>query len=191
MLATSTLYPLTARTFRFSYCLEHPLQCIATCYVPLCPLPLSDAKTSSFTLLFVGGISLSTCKNWITLVNYVPDQETWLPLIKEIYRLTSDESCPVHIRSAWVVEQPNHGDSGVLNAKVLEEHYSKMCTQTQLIIDSQSTHLVQSKRRKLPGPYEHSWIRMLFQQWRKRIWLELDILRESQECKCVRMGPTF
>ncbi|KAF5372554.1 hypothetical protein D9758_005188 [Tetrapyrgos nigripes] len=53
-----------------------------------------------------------------------PQNETWIPVIEELYRLTDTDKSNIHIRSVWVIERPNHGDPGVWNSKVLKEHYS-------------------------------------------------------------------
>lgn len=55
-------------------------------------------------------------------------QETWIPVIKHLYRLTSDSSSRVTIHSAWVLERPNHGAAALLNEEILKKHYSAMCT---------------------------------------------------------------
>ncbi|THU98500.1 hypothetical protein K435DRAFT_29078 [Dendrothele bispora CBS 962.96] len=124
---------LSTHTVKFTYCYDHPLECSATRYT-VTPWPkarnnphtgtsqtpngfgtmtgeIADRKTAidSATLLFISGISLQS--------------ETWIPVIQELYKLTSDNSLNCNIRSVWVVERPNHGDPGVRNARVLKEHY--------------------------------------------------------------------
>ncbi|THH13650.1 hypothetical protein EW146_g6596 [Bondarzewia mesenterica] len=109
-LSEQTLHPLTASSVQLSYCHDRPLRYIATRYVPICPTPSQEPDRVSCTLLFIGGISLS--------------QETWLPVIKHLYHLTSQSTSPIRIHSAWAIERPNHGDAGVLNERELKEHYS-------------------------------------------------------------------
>ncbi|KAJ7606865.1 hypothetical protein FB45DRAFT_1068268 [Roridomyces roridus] len=101
MLSQTLLDPLQAKSVQFAYCHDRPLQCVATRYT------LEACDPEGFTFIFASGISLC--------------QDTWLPVIKQLFRLSS-ESFRVH--SAWVVERPNHGEAALLNAAALKEHYS-------------------------------------------------------------------
>ena len=47
--------------------------------------------------------------------------------MKELYRLSSQPQSRVFIESMWAIERPNHGDAGVVNEKMLKEHYSISC----------------------------------------------------------------
>ncbi|KAJ7762406.1 hypothetical protein DFH07DRAFT_814281 [Mycena maculata] len=107
MISQTLLHPLVAKSVYFTYCLDRPLQCIATQYTLGNVMVTSDA--TAFSLVFTCGISLL--------------QDTWIPAIKELFRRAS-ESSSCKIQSAWVVERPNHGESALINAKILKEHYS-------------------------------------------------------------------
>ncbi|KAJ7639264.1 hypothetical protein FB45DRAFT_423361 [Roridomyces roridus] len=96
---------LVSRSVTFTYCYDRPLQCIATQYKP-------DSSRPGLTLLFAGGIGIN--------------QETWQPIIHEVFRLSSLPGSSINIHSAWVVERPNHGDAALLNAQVLKEHYTEL-----------------------------------------------------------------
>ncbi|KAJ7642850.1 hypothetical protein B0H17DRAFT_960037, partial [Mycena rosella] len=50
--------------------------------------------------------------------------DTWIPVIKELFRLSSESPSPVKVGSVWAVERPNHGEAALLNAKLLKQHYS-------------------------------------------------------------------
>jgi hypothetical protein len=55
-------------------------------------------------------------------------QDTWIPIIKELFRLSSSsESHEVKVHSAWVIERPNHGEPALINAELLKTHYSVQC----------------------------------------------------------------
>ncbi|KAJ7626298.1 hypothetical protein DFH06DRAFT_1142027 [Mycena polygramma] len=95
--------------------IDRSLKCIATRYHT--SLDTASGGDPGLTLLFAGGIGLS-----LSCV----DQETWQPVIRELFRLASMPATSVKIRSAWVIEGPNHGDAALLNASVLEEHYSEI-----------------------------------------------------------------
>lgn len=58
--------------------------------------------------------------------HFLSGQETALPLIKELYRLTAGSN-EVYIHSVWVVERPNHGDAAKLNEEVLKHYVGKSC----------------------------------------------------------------
>ncbi|KIJ65808.1 hypothetical protein HYDPIDRAFT_186955 [Hydnomerulius pinastri MD-312] len=107
-LTQETLNPLVSTSYPLSYLLDHQFKTSATCYTPKSRSGSNSNKGISCTLLFAGGVSLN--------------QELYLPLIKELFRL-ADESPAVNIRSAWVIERPNHGDAGVLNEETLIKHY--------------------------------------------------------------------
>ncbi|KAJ6561143.1 hypothetical protein DFH09DRAFT_1160568 [Mycena vulgaris] len=87
--------PLLLSSVRFSYCYDRRLECVATRYY-LDPRSQSD---SGVTLLFAGGIGLN--------------QETWQPVIQEVFRLSL-------LPSVWVVERPNHGDPALWNAQAIQ-----------------------------------------------------------------------
>ncbi|KAJ6601298.1 Alpha/beta hydrolase family-domain-containing protein [Mycena vulgaris] len=109
MVSSLLLHPLKATSVQFSYCLDRPLQCIATRYTNSNDSLAADSSTSC-TLVIASGISLL--------------QDTWIPIVKELFRLSSESSSGVKVRSAWVVERPNHGEAALLNAEVLKKHYS-------------------------------------------------------------------
>ncbi|KAK7063764.1 Alpha/beta-hydrolase [Favolaschia claudopus] len=114
MVSSETLEPLVASSVEFTYCLDRPLRCIATRYTNA---QASDPDTSAgICLIFACGISLA--------------QETWIPVIKEFFRLSSVSS-NLYVRSAWVIERPNHGDSALLNSRLLQEHYTVQFTSFQ------------------------------------------------------------
>ena len=49
-------------------------------------------------------------------------KETWEPMIDRLFHLAStSRKATLKIRKAWAVECPNHGQSAVLNEKVLEQ----------------------------------------------------------------------
>lgn len=61
-LSAETLYPLTSTSVVFPYCYDRPLRSIATRYVPAAESTIAtghQTRLVSYTLLFVGGISLS------------------------------------------------------------------------------------------------------------------------------------
>ncbi|KAF8999607.1 Alpha/Beta hydrolase protein [Cyathus striatus] len=108
-LTKETLYPLSSSSVELIYCYDRSLKYIATRYT----FPSNAVQPSArpaFTLIFIGGISLN--------------QETWVPVIKSLYRLTSHQTNTFFIQSAWTIERPNHGDASVLNGQTLNEHYS-------------------------------------------------------------------
>ncbi|KAJ7216462.1 hypothetical protein GGX14DRAFT_604816 [Mycena pura] len=106
MVPPQLLYPLTVEsTVQFTYCLDRPLQCIATKYTCREGSESAHGSPPGCTLIFASGISLL--------------QGTWIPLMKELFRILSAK-----INSIWVIERPNHGDAALLNAEVLKEHYS-------------------------------------------------------------------
>ncbi|KAF4586361.1 hypothetical protein EYR38_010637 [Pleurotus pulmonarius] len=124
-LSDDTLHPLVAETFHFSFTQDHQFHTTATRYVPKAHREENGAV--KYNIIFSNGISLG---NYALLLDfggwYLPflspsGQETAIPIIKELYRLTTD-SKEVHIHSAWVVERPNHGDAAELNEDVLK-HY--------------------------------------------------------------------
>ncbi|KAJ6560318.1 hypothetical protein B0H19DRAFT_1376107 [Mycena capillaripes] len=104
MLSPRLLHPLKANSVQFSYCFDRPLQCIATRYTN------GDSVSNGACFIFANGISLS--------------QDTWIPIIKELFRLSSGSSSDVKVQSAWVVERPNHGEPALINAELLKQHYS-------------------------------------------------------------------
>ncbi|KAJ7865673.1 hypothetical protein B0H13DRAFT_2352857 [Mycena leptocephala] len=109
MTSSTLLHSPKANSVQFSYCFDRPLQCIATRYIN----DLADSHSnvgSTACLVFAGGISLS--------------QDTWIPIIKELFRLSSSESHEVKVHSAWVIERPNHGEPALINAELLKTHYS-------------------------------------------------------------------
>ncbi|KAJ7508557.1 hypothetical protein B0H11DRAFT_1965628 [Mycena galericulata] len=105
MVSQTLLHPLEAHSVQFTYCLDRPLQCIATRYT----LGTDNSDANAFTLVFACGISLL--------------QDTWIPIIKDLFRQSS-ESSSCKIRSAWVIERPNHGEPALLNAELLKKHYA-------------------------------------------------------------------
>ncbi|KAH7890619.1 hypothetical protein F5I97DRAFT_1799295 [Phlebopus sp. FC_14] len=112
-LTQGTLDPLVSKSFPLSYTLDHEFKTLANRYTPKCRSGPNSNKGTPCTLLLATGVSLN--------------QELSLPLIKELFRL-ADESPEVNIRSAWVIERPNHGDAGLLNEETLIKHYvGKSC----------------------------------------------------------------
>ncbi|KAJ7800757.1 hypothetical protein B0H13DRAFT_1672817 [Mycena leptocephala] len=109
MLSPALLHPLSANSVQFSYCFDHPLQCIATRYTDSNSLTAHSDTSTATCFVFACGISLS--------------QETWIPIIKELFRLSSATS-HLQAHSAWVIERPNHGESALINAELLKTHYS-------------------------------------------------------------------
>ncbi|KAJ7682219.1 hypothetical protein DFH06DRAFT_289776 [Mycena polygramma] len=110
MLSLALLHPLKSSSVQFSYC---PLECIATRYAMDNSSDSSCASNTyaSVCLVIAGGIALS--------------QETWVPIIKELFALSAVSSSQVvKVRSAWVIERPNHGEPALINAEMLKKHYS-------------------------------------------------------------------
>ncbi|KAG9219946.1 hypothetical protein CCMSSC00406_0006859 [Pleurotus cornucopiae] len=107
-LSDCTLHPLVSQTFHFSFVQDHQFHTTATRYVPKARSNENGAVKYNF--VFSNGISLG--------------QETALPLIKELYRLTAGSN-EVYIHSVWVVERPNHGDAAKLNEEVLKHYVGK------------------------------------------------------------------
>ncbi|KAJ7110341.1 Alpha/beta hydrolase fold-1 [Mycena crocata] len=107
MVSPTLLHPLQANSVEFCYCLDRPLKSIATQYTAHNLKP-ADLDNTACTLVFVGGISFL--------------QDTWIPIIQELFRLSW--SSRIKIRSAWVIERPNHGEPALINAEILKEHYS-------------------------------------------------------------------
>ena len=56
-----------------------------------------------------------------------PGCEVWLPTIKRLYQLQAQSRGPVYIRHIWVMDWPNHGDSGIVNEHVLKENFDVSC----------------------------------------------------------------
>lgn len=98
--------------------------------------PIQNTKSLTRCFSRAEFLSVRQIDHKTTLMPFCVDQETWLPVIKAIYELTSQPTSTVHVRSAWVVEQPNHGDAGVLNQKELKEHYPKTCVYLRLGTES-------------------------------------------------------
>ncbi|KAJ7492113.1 hypothetical protein FB451DRAFT_517071 [Mycena latifolia] len=109
MVSSTLLHPLKAHSVQFGYCFDRPLRCIATRYTDD-DLTDSDTDTPSCSLIFASGISLL--------------QDTWIPIIKELFRLSTEAPSRVKVRSVWVVERPNHGEAALINAELLKKHYS-------------------------------------------------------------------
>ncbi|KAJ8690337.1 hypothetical protein PTI98_011768 [Pleurotus ostreatus] len=111
-LSDHTLHPLVAQTFRFSFFQDHQFHTTATRYVPKRRRDQNKNTDGAvqYNIIFSNGISLA--------------QETAIPVIKELYRLTADSEA-VSIRSAWVVERPNHGDAAQMNEEVLRHYVGK------------------------------------------------------------------
>ncbi|THU98495.1 hypothetical protein K435DRAFT_28968 [Dendrothele bispora CBS 962.96] len=107
---SSFLHPLSVSSHQFTYSYDYPLQCIAKRYTST----KSDvsAGKQACTILFAGGISLN--------------EPTYIPMVKELFRLSNETSSSIHIRSIWVLERPDHGDAGVVNEETLREHYLVM-----------------------------------------------------------------
>ncbi|KAJ7157104.1 hypothetical protein C8R46DRAFT_1113395, partial [Mycena filopes] len=109
MISPALLHPLQVTSVHYKYCHDRSLHCIATRYSNTNNSDKSD--TNAACLIFACGISLS--------------QETWIPIIKELFRVSSAAaSSSVKVGSAWVVERPNHGEAGLLNADLLKKYYS-------------------------------------------------------------------
>ncbi|KDQ24020.1 hypothetical protein PLEOSDRAFT_1114198, partial [Pleurotus ostreatus PC15] len=111
-LSDHTLHPLVAETFRFSFFQDHQFHTTATRYVPKGRRNQNKNIDGAvrYNIIFSNGISLA--------------QETAIPVIKELYRLTADSEA-VCIRSVWVVERPNHGDAAQMNEEVLRHYVGK------------------------------------------------------------------
>ncbi|KAF8994952.1 hypothetical protein BDQ17DRAFT_1524128 [Cyathus striatus] len=103
-----TLSPFTSSSVVLSYCYDHPLKFIATKYT----LPLSSSLYLSVPFI--------SCYSEESKNLY---QETWLPLIKSLYQLSSRQT-DISIESVWTIERPNHSDASILNEKTLKKHYS-------------------------------------------------------------------
>ncbi|KAJ7216463.1 hypothetical protein GGX14DRAFT_391286 [Mycena pura] len=115
--------PLLSSSTTFTFVYDRPLKCIATRYYTLELEKKSGRRNRGLTLLFAGGIGLSM---WNYSFFPSHDQETWQPVIQEIFRLSSLPTSAVHVHSAWVIERPNHGDAALLNAGILKEHYTEL-----------------------------------------------------------------
>ncbi|TFK46441.1 hypothetical protein OE88DRAFT_1667845 [Heliocybe sulcata] len=105
-------WPATPKSVEFTYSFDRPLRSIATCYISESCAPIKCSGIPTYTLLFAGGISLN--------------QETWVPVIKHLYRIAADPEVNFDILSIWVIERPNHGDSALLNKRILDNHYSEV-----------------------------------------------------------------
>ena len=46
-------------------------------------------------------------------------REVWEPIIERIFATENAKSNGLHIREAWAIDAPNHGDAAVLNADLL------------------------------------------------------------------------
>ncbi|KAI0760367.1 hypothetical protein C8Q74DRAFT_222581 [Fomes fomentarius] len=108
-LSLESLEPLTSSTVEFQYCLDRPLRCLATRFVLRDQSDLDVPARTTCSLILCAGISIQT--------------EAWLPLLKRLFHLTSKPTSRVAILSAWAIERPNHGDAGLLNEAMLNEHY--------------------------------------------------------------------
>ncbi|KAJ7757521.1 hypothetical protein B0H16DRAFT_1823788 [Mycena metata] len=139
MLSPALLHPLQATSVDFEYCFDRTLHCTATRYTNTTDFKLTDSSDSA-CLIFACGISLS--------------QETWIPIIKELFRLSSTAS-RIPVGSAWVVERPNHGTTGLMNAELLKQHYSaqfpSLQYSTAIHTFLTSNILSASERRNLVG----------------------------------------
>ncbi|KAK7029621.1 hypothetical protein VNI00_014319 [Paramarasmius palmivorus] len=137
MVSSDILHPLTAKKVEYTYCLDRPLKCIATRYTS----PGSSSE-DGYTLVLASGISLT--------------QDTWIPVIKELFKPSSScQSSRVKLQSVWVIERPNHGDAGLVNAEILKEHYSVKFLSLQyakaIATFVQSDILSPSERKNLIG----------------------------------------
>ncbi|KZT40162.1 hypothetical protein SISSUDRAFT_539707 [Sistotremastrum suecicum HHB10207 ss-3] len=83
---------------------EYPFQLTVKCYKPSVP------SIDGYTLVFAHGTAYH--------------KEHWEPEIERLFELSRNSDYP--IREAWSIDCPNHGDAGVLNAKVLQSGYSEM-----------------------------------------------------------------
>lgn len=104
------LHPLTASSVTLEYSLKKPLKYIATRFSYPCD-PASHSNAVSVSILVAVGVGYSS--------------ELWVPVIKHLYRLQARPGSPIHIRSVWVVDRPNHGDAAQLNEQTLKEHHSQ------------------------------------------------------------------
>lgn len=47
-------------------------------------------------------------------------KELWEPVIERIFAHSAKSNLGLRIRDAWAIDAPNHGDSAILNAPLLE-----------------------------------------------------------------------
>lgn len=54
------------------------------------------------------------------------------PMLEDLFELLIGARGSVKVKDAWVIDAPNHGDSAMLNEKVLppNEGYNELCTRT-------------------------------------------------------------
>ncbi|KAJ7044999.1 hypothetical protein C8F04DRAFT_1249442 [Mycena alexandri] len=137
MISQALLHPLQATSVDFEYCFDRSLHCLATRYTNTTDLTDSSDTTC---LVFACGIALS--------------QETWIPIIKELFRISSSTGAR-RIGSAWVVDRPNHGNSALVNSEVLKKYYSvqfpSLQYSTAIHTFLTSSILSASERRNLVG----------------------------------------
>ncbi|KZT40158.1 hypothetical protein SISSUDRAFT_1060517 [Sistotremastrum suecicum HHB10207 ss-3] len=83
---------------------EYPFQIAAKKYIP------KRSTEDGYTLILSHGTGYH--------------KEQWEPALERLFELAEEGGFP--IREAWGIDCPNHGDSAVLNAKVLQWGYSKL-----------------------------------------------------------------
>ncbi|KAJ7629559.1 hypothetical protein B0H17DRAFT_549206 [Mycena rosella] len=103
--------PSSNNSVQFSYCFDRSLELSRTIYPSGLRLGLRNPDINILHLLYC-------------VRGYHSSQDTWIPVIKELFRLSSESPSPVKVGSVWAVERPNHGEAVLLNAKLLKQHYS-------------------------------------------------------------------
>lgn len=88
--------------------------------------PTSSTSGDTYALLFIHGVSfrayfiLFSVASHCLLTHFLltaSDKESFLPTIEYLFQIQStvqESTCP--ILEAWVLDSPNHGHAGVLNA---------------------------------------------------------------------------
>lgn len=47
------------------------------------------------------------------------DKECWEPVLSKLFEMRTDFGTPLHVREAWSIDSPNHGESAILNEDIL------------------------------------------------------------------------
>lgn len=61
------------------------------------------------------------------------DVELYLATFEDLFALSSHPTSPFHIRSIWLIEHANHGESSLLNEDILKKHFSGKCKHPSII----------------------------------------------------------
>lgn len=87
-----------------------------------------------------GNASNPSAQTLIVLHSTSFHKETWEPALEDLFQLAAQPGSKIIIREAWAIDCPNHGESAILNHRVLNELAPANCE-----------HLLSFKRSPVPG----------------------------------------